>query len=80
VAYRDKDVERSCLTRRALKVAAGFQRENHLMNRGRRDIEVPLDVRFRRRAAVDLLVVVDESQVRLWRTVNSFGLIRVMGI
>ena len=63
VDYWDKDVERSCLTSRALKMAASLQRENHLMNRGRRNVEVRLDVRFRGRATVDLLVVVDESQV-----------------
>ncbi len=30
-----KDVQRSCLTSGAFKMAAGLQRENHLMNRGR---------------------------------------------
>ena len=44
-------------------MAAGLERENHLMNRWRRDVEVPLDVRLRGRAAVDLIVVVNESQV-----------------
>ena len=59
----NQDAERSCLTGRALQMAIRLQRENHLMNRGRRNLEVPLDVRFCGCAAIDLFVVVDESQV-----------------
>lgn len=43
--------------------AVAFQDFDHIVNRGRRDSKVALQIGFRRSLAVDFGVVVDECQV-----------------
>lgn len=43
--------------------AGSLQRDEHLMDRGRRDREIPLDVRFGGRATQHTRVRIDERQV-----------------
>ena len=43
--------------------AGAFESEHHLVHAGRRDLEVPLHVGFRRRSAEDTAIGVDEGQV-----------------
>jgi len=63
VSYWHKNSEWSGLTGSTCDVACRLQWQHHLMNGWCRDIEVSLNVRLRRRAAIDLLVVKDERQV-----------------
>jgi hypothetical protein len=54
---------RACLSGLPLDEPALLQREEHSMNRGRRDLEIVAEVRFRWCPTVDLRVVVDEREI-----------------
>ena len=63
---------RSSLTRRSLNQPFCVQRQNHLVNCGRRDFEICLHVSFCGRTSVNLSVVVDEGEIlTLQRCVSS---------
>jgi hypothetical protein len=48
---------------RSLYEAACFERQDHLMHGGRRDPKVLLHIGLRRRAPVDLAVVINKSRI-----------------
>src|SRR5207253_424055 len=58
-----KEANGSGLPRGSFDKAVALQGLDHIVNRGRRNLEVALQVRLRWRAAVDLGVVVDECQI-----------------
>ena len=58
-----KEANGSGLPRGSFDEAVALQGLDHIVNRGRGNLEVTLQVRLRRRLAVDLGVVVDEGQI-----------------
>ncbi len=59
----NKDTDGAGCPRSSLEVPPSLKRKHHLVNRWRRDLEVPLDVRLSGWAPIDLVVVVDKRQV-----------------
>ena len=60
---RYQDFDRTCLPRRSRDQASPIERQDHLVNRRRRDFEVPLDVGLRRRPADHFRVRRNERKV-----------------
>ena len=56
-----KEANGSALARSSFDEAVALQGLDHVVNRGRRNLEVALQVQFRGSLAVDLGVVVDEG-------------------
>ncbi len=63
VTPRNQHLDRPSLARSPSDEVPALEREDHVVHRRRRDIEVPLEVRFGRRAPVDLRVGRNERQV-----------------
>ena len=59
----DEDFDAPGLAWRPGEQPLALQREDHVVHRGRRDPEEPLDVGLRWRAAVHFRVAVDEGEV-----------------
>jgi len=60
---RQQQLERAALAWRPPDESQPLQAQDHLMDRRRRNLEIALHVSFRRRAPVDLRVIVDEGEV-----------------
>lgn len=59
----DEEADRARLARRTLDESTVFEDDDHPMHSGRSDLEVPLQIAFCGRLAVDLRVVVHERKV-----------------
>jgi len=63
VLRSDEEFDASCDTWLASDQTGAFERKNHLVNRGRRDLEMTLHVGLGRRAPEQPRIGIDEGQV-----------------